>query len=101
MARPSCTPGFSCGGTSGPHERTIASVCFSKVAMSMPAAAAGTSPNGDSTEYRPPMLGSPWKMRANPCLVATFSSDEPGSVTAMNRCPALSAPIVSETRAKK
>jgi len=45
--------------------------------------------------------GPPWKIRAKPCLVATFSSDEPGSVTAMKRCPALSAPIASETRAKK
>ncbi len=34
-------------------------------------------------------------MRAKPCSVATFSSDEPGSVTAMKRWPALSAPIAS------
>ena len=50
IARPSCTPGFSCGGTSGPQERTIASVCWIRVRTSMPAAAAGTRPNGDSTE---------------------------------------------------
>ena len=49
-ASPSCTPGFSCGGTSAPQERTIASVCLIRLLTSMPAAAAGTSPNGDSTE---------------------------------------------------
>ena len=50
MASPSCTPGFSCGGTSGPQERTIESVCLMRVRTSMPAVAAGTRPNGDSTE---------------------------------------------------
>jgi len=34
----------------GPQDRTIESVCFKSVRRSMPAAAAGTSPNGDSTE---------------------------------------------------
>src|SRR5665213_400605 len=41
IARPSCTPGFSCGGTSGPQERAIASVWSRSVRKSMPAAAAG------------------------------------------------------------
>src|SRR6516225_3768410 len=39
MARPSCTPGFSRGGTSGPQERTIASACLMKLPTSMPAVA--------------------------------------------------------------
>jgi hypothetical protein len=47
------------------------------------------------------MVGSPWKMRAKPCLVATFSSDEPGSVTAMKRWPALSAPIALRRRGEE
>ena len=50
IARPSCTPGFSCGGTSAPQERTIASACVITLRTSIPAAAAGTRPNGDSTE---------------------------------------------------
>src|ERR1700710_2453117 len=53
IASPSCTPGFSCGGTSGPHDRTIESERLRTFARSTPAAAAGTSPNGDSTEYPP------------------------------------------------
>ena len=49
-AMPSATPGFSAGGTSGPHERIITRVDRTSCATSMPAMAAGTRPNGDSTE---------------------------------------------------
>ena len=47
---PSATPGFSDGGTSGPQERIIIRVERISAATSMPAMAAGTRPNGDSTE---------------------------------------------------
>ena len=49
-AMPSAMPGFSAGGTSGPQERIIMRVACISSATSMPAIAAGTRPNGDSTE---------------------------------------------------
>ena len=53
----------------------------------MPISAAGTIPNGDSAEYRPPMVGSPANTRMLR-VFASCSSAEPGSVIAMNCSPA-------------
>lgn len=56
-------------------------------AKSNPASAKGKSPNTLSTENRPPTLGTPRPMAAQPSSVARRSSAEPGSVTATNRLP--------------
>src|ERR1700751_2398667 len=57
--RPSATAGFSFGGTSGPHERIMLLDRFTSSATFRPAIAAGTRPNGERTEYRPPIVGTP------------------------------------------
>ena len=69
--------------------------------MSRPMTAAGTMPKWESAEYRPPMLGRPWKMCRNLSPRATCSIFEPGSVTAMKRDPACSAPTTCFARSKK
>jgi hypothetical protein len=45
--------------------------------------AAGTSPNAVSAEYLPPTVGSARKTARNPRSMASDSSVDPGSVTAM------------------
>jgi len=47
---------------------------------------------------RPPIVGSPWKMRAKALFGRDFSSDEPGVGHRDEAMSAFSAPIASETR---
>ena len=67
---------------------------------STPASAAGTRPKFESAEYRPPICGSPGKIRRTLRRVASFSRAEPGSVMTTKRSPAL-APSSSSARPKK
>ncbi len=53
----------------------------------MPISAAGTVPNGDSAEKRPPIVGSPWKTARKARSRASASSSLPGSVTAAKCSP--------------
>ncbi len=89
-SRPSCTPGLLPGGVPAAQDRTISAVVRRKAVRSSPIAAAGTRPKLDSTEYRPPMAGSPMNTCRNPSASATFCILEPGSVTATKCEPALS-----------
>ena len=59
---PSTTPGFSSTGTQEAHASTISSVRSRKLTGSTPINEAGTNPKLESAEYRPPILGTPWKM---------------------------------------
>ena len=98
---PSITLGFFSTGTEAAHACTISSARSRNLGTSRPIAAAGTIPKLESAEYRPPIVGSPWKMYRNLSVSASFSSFDPGSVTAIKRLPAFSAPMVCFTRSKK
>ena len=100
-SRPSPTPGLRAAGTSAAHARAIRSAADSSRPGSRPIAAAGTIPNGDRAENRPPMLGTPRNTARYPEAEARSSSADPGSVIATKREPAASAPTRSATRAKK
>ena len=63
----------------------IRSAFASRRATSIPISAAGTIPNGESAEYRPPIVGSPANTARNPRSRARSSSAEPGSVIAAKR----------------
>ena len=91
---------FRAGGTSGPQERSMGFVASRSRSTWSPIAAAGARPNFDSTEYRPPIVGAPKKMSANPAALARSSSAEPGSVTATKCSPARSRPR-RRSRARK
>ena len=98
---PRTTPGFSSIGTHEEQACTISSARSRNFATSTPMMAAGTIPKFERAEYRPPMLGTPKRMCLKPSLSATCCILEPGSVTAMNRCPASFAPRTCVTRSKK
>ena len=78
------------------HASAIAAALACQRCRSRPIAAAGTRPNGDSAEYRPPIDGTPEKMRRKPSRAATASSFDPGSVIATKCRPACAAPTRSD-----
>ena len=67
---------------------------------SMPASAAGSRPNTESAEKRPPTVGSPENTAAQPSSAAWRSSSEPGSVTA-TRCRASSSAGITWAKASR
>ena len=98
---PSLTPGLTSGGTLVEQAWTIRAELSRKRWTSIPMMAAGTMPKFDRAEYRPPMLGTPGKMERNWRCWASCWSGLAGSVIAINRAPALSAPIAWATLSKK
>ena len=59
---PSSTPGLTSGGTTDAQDCTMISALSKNLGTSTPITAAGTIPKWDNTEYRPPMVGTPWAM---------------------------------------
>ena len=81
MTTPSATPGLVAASSM----RQAAAICDASSrsrATSMPTSEAGTVPNADSTEKRPPTVGSPNAIARKPSRSATFCICEPGSVIA-------------------
>jgi len=79
---PSHAPGFSNAGTAL-QPSAISSAEKSRSSRSAPIRAAGTRPNSDSAEYRPPRSGGFWNTCRNPLARASSSRGVPGSVIAM------------------
>lgn len=86
-AAPSTSAGFSVSATPGPQASAIAWAPASKRRISIPARAAGTSPNTESAEYRPPTSGGARKVFLKPRPAARSASGEPASVMAAKRRP--------------
>ncbi len=100
ITRPSATPGLL--STAGwAHCAAIVAALPTQRARSRPIAAAGTRPNGDRAEYRPPIDDTPEKMRRKPSRLAAASSFDPGSVIATKCRGACAAPTAATMRSKK
>ncbi len=98
---PRITPGFSPAGTVAAQAWIISSVRSSRRRTSSPIIAPGTMPKFDSAEYRPPMLGTPKKIRRKWSASATCCNFDPGSVMASTSWPGCSLSTVFCTRSKK
>ena len=98
---PSRTPGFSAGGTSGPHERTI----VRRIEQVREIDARGRGRHQSETETAPNSARRCSDAEEDAAEVLLFgdvcSSAEPGSVMATKCWPAFSRPIASAARAKK
>ena len=71
------------------HWRSASTACIMSSSRLIPTSAAGSRPNTDSAEKRPPTDGSPGNTAAQPSSRAWRSKSEPGSVMA-TRCSASS-----------
>ena len=98
---PRITPGFSIGGALAAQERTISAAFSSRLARrrcrSPPPAPCRNRTAPNSGRRCSARRGRPG---GSPRLIAIFSSDEPGSVIATKRWPALAVPIAL-ARSKK
>ena len=101
MIDPSTRPGLSAAGTEWEQLCAMRSARSSSACTSRPITAPGSMPKSDRAEYRPPIDARPCATWRKPFSSASCSSFEPGSVIAMKRRGASSAPTASRMRSKK
>ena len=82
------------------HWRSASMACAMNSSRSMPTSAAGSRPNTDSAEKRPPTVGWPENTAAHPSSRAWRSSMEPGSVMATRCCTSSSSLMRSATASR-